>query len=140
MSEAPRPSSPTSPPSANGGSGLAPNVAGALSYLLGAATGVLFLIVDRGQPFVRFHALQSIAITVVGIAVWIAFSALGLLLSPAPLLGGLVGILLGVVLSLLFLFLWLYLMYRAFQGDAWEIPWLGEQVRRHMIPGTPGER
>lgn len=140
MSEAPRRSSPgpSSPP--EGSSGLAPNVAGALSYLIGAATGVFFLIADRARPFVRFHALQSVAVTVVGIAVWIAFSALGILLSPLPVLGRLVGVLLGAVLSLFFLFLWLYLMYRAFLGDAWEIPWLGEQVRKHMIPGASGKR
>jgi uncharacterized membrane protein len=41
---------------------MSPNVAGALAYPLGFITGILFLKIDpyKYDPFVRFHAFQSI--------------------------------------------------------------------------------
>ncbi|PYQ37482.1 MAG: hypothetical protein DMG99_20935, partial [Acidobacteria bacterium] len=43
-------------------SGLTPNLAGALAYILGLITGVLFLVLEpyKRDPFVRFHAMQSV--------------------------------------------------------------------------------
>ncbi|MGQ9498541.1 MAG: hypothetical protein ACUVSP_09715, partial [Desulfotomaculales bacterium] len=40
-------------------SGLQKNVAGLLSYVLGWLTGIIFFIIEK-DPFVRFHAMQSI--------------------------------------------------------------------------------
>ena len=40
--------------------GLDPAVAAALSYLAGPFSGVLVLLAERTNPFVRFHAWQSI--------------------------------------------------------------------------------
>lgn len=136
MTDVPTPPSASRPPAA-GGSGLEPNIAGALSYLLGAVTGVLFLIIDKDRPFVRFHALQSIAATVVFLAVYAVLSILTLIFSAIPILGWLVGFLLTLAVSLLALALWLYLMFKAFQGREWEVPWIGEQVRKYMVPGGP---
>ena len=39
--------------------GLDPNLAAALAYLLGFLTGILFLVIEKDSKFVRFHALQS---------------------------------------------------------------------------------
>ena len=50
--------------------GLEPNVAGLLCYLGGWITGIVFLVIEQKNKFVRFHALQSIvtfgALTIVG--------------------------------------------------------------------------
>ena len=43
--------------------GLAPHVAGALAYVLGPITGVVFLVIEKDNRFVRFHAAQSIAVS-----------------------------------------------------------------------------
>ena len=42
--------------------GMSVNAAGALAYLAGFITGIIFLVVDpyKRDPFVRFHAFQSI--------------------------------------------------------------------------------
>ena len=42
--------------------GLSPTAAGALSYLAGFITGIIFLVIDpfKTDRFVRFHAFQSI--------------------------------------------------------------------------------
>lgn len=113
-----------------GGSGLAPNVAGALAYFLGALTGILFLIVDRERPFVRFHAMQAILLTLLGIGLSIAVTILGVLLGAIPIMGWLIGLLLSVAVWIGGFLVWLYLMYRAFQGDEWEFPWIGPHARR----------
>ena len=54
--------------------GLTPNVAGALAYLVGFITGILFLVLDpfKTDRFVRFHAFQSIFLNLAWIAFWIA--------------------------------------------------------------------
>ena len=108
--------------------GLQPNVAGALAYLAGLITGVVFLVIDpfKTDRFVRFHAFQSIFLNVAWIAFWIAwmivvgiltFITHGLLLfilSP-------IGLLIGVG----FLCLWIYLMYSAYQGKMVQLPIIG---------------
>lgn len=119
---------PTEPPT--GGTGLEPNVAGALSYLLGALTGILFLVMDGRRPFVRFHAMQAIAFTVAIIILWVVLAVASAILGVIPIIGWLVSILLSLGLSVGSLVLWLYLMYRAWQGDEWEMPVVGDWARK----------
>ena len=68
-------------------SGLAQNVAGALAYLLGPITGIIFLVVEKENRFVRFHAMQS---TVLSIA-WIIVSVCLSFFTAVPVLGWIVG-------------------------------------------------
>lgn len=119
----PRPPAPT-------GSGLESNVAGALSYLLGALTGVLFLVIDKDRPFVRFHAMQSIVFSVAWIAVWIVLFVVGVVLGAIPVLGWIVELFLSLAVAVIGFVLWVYLMYQAFQGHEWEIPFIGPQARK----------
>ena len=112
------------------GTGIAPNMAGALSYFLGALTGVLFLIIDKDRPFVRFHAMQSIVLSVAWVGLWIVFSVLSMILGAVPVLGWVIGLLLSIALGIGGFVLWLYLMYRAYSGDEWEMPMVGEYARR----------
>src|ERR1700677_1954786 len=53
-----------------------PNVAGALAYLLGFISGLYFFWNERYQqnPFVRFHAFQSIFLSAVAIVVFVALN------------------------------------------------------------------
>ena len=48
---------------AKSSTGLNKNTSAALSYVLGAITGVIFLVLEK-DPFVRFHAMQSIVFSV----------------------------------------------------------------------------
>jgi len=59
------------------------NIAAALSYLVGFVTGVIFLLVEKENKFVRFHAMQS-TILFAGIV------AIDILLQLVPILGALV--------------------------------------------------
>lgn len=117
-------------PAATPVSGLAPNVAGALSYLLGPLTGVLFFVIEKESRFVRFHAAQSIVVGIGMVAASILLTIVGSVLAVVPVVGWLVGLLLSMALGFGSFVLWLVLMYRAFQGHEWEAPLAGAQARR----------
>jgi len=119
-------------PSSATSTGLAPNLAGALSYLLGPLTGVLFLVLEKDNRFVRFHAMQS---TILG-AMWIVLSiVLNILLSiigMVPVIGWIVAILVSFGLGLVGFVLWLLLMWKAWQGQEWEVPVAGPIARQQL--------
>ena len=95
--------------------GLEPNLAGLLCYLLGLITGIVFLIIEKENRFVRFHAFQSLA-------VFGALFVLSLIAGFIPVIGTLVSILLAPV----GLILWILLMVKAYQGERYKIPLAGD--------------
>ena len=127
------PETPTAP---QGTTGLAPNVAGALSYLLLPITGILFLVLEKESRFVRFHAAQAVGVGIALFAVNVVLVVLSTVLAVIPILGWLIGLALSMVVGLGSFCLWLYLMYRAYSGDEWEVPLVGPQVRRYLSGGT----
>jgi len=108
--------------------GMEPNVEGALSYLLGIFTGILFLVLEKNQPFVRFHAFQSVAVSVV----WIALSIATSIISMVPILGWILGALLGLILGIGGLILWVFLMWQAYEGREVELPLVGPWARSQV--------
>lgn len=99
--------------------GLNKETAGALSYVLGPITGVIFLILEK-DSFVRFHAMQSI---VVFVGLFILQWVFGLTIVLLPLVP---------LLSILGFVLWLLLIYKAWQGEEWEVPVLGKYARKFV--------
>lgn len=114
--------------------GLAPNLAGALAYLFAPLTGVLFMVIEKENRFVRFHAAQSIVFGIACIVVWVALTILGMILGMVPLIGWILSLLLSFGLGLGCFALWLFLMLQAFQGKEWEMPLVGIQARRIAAP------
>ncbi|MFC1710417.1 DUF4870 domain-containing protein [Patescibacteria group bacterium] len=99
--------------------GLKKETAGALAYVLGPITGVIFLIIDK-TPYVRFHAMQSIVVFVsLMILQWVLVFTI--ILAP---LGGL--------LTIVGFVLWLLLIYKAWQGEEWEVPFVGKYARKFL--------
>lgn len=120
------------------GTGLAPNVAGALAYLLGPITGVIFLVLEKRNPFVRFHAAQSIGIFVFFLIFWIVVGIFTAVLTVIPVVGFLVNVVVAILSMLVGLagfILWLFLMFQAWQGKEWEFPVVAEQARRLLLSG-----
>ena len=110
--------------------GLAPNIAGALAYVLGPLTGVIFLVVEKDSRFVRFHAAQAVVVGVAVIVLSIVVSIVSAILAVIPLLGAIVAALLGLAVSLGTFVLWLLLMWKAFNGEEWSVPGTGDYARR----------
>lgn len=116
--------------------GLASNVGGLLAYILGPITGVLFLVLEKEDRFVRFHAMQSVVVGVALIAVSIAFSIFSSVLAFIPVLGWIVALVAGLGLAVVSFGLWILLMVRAFQGREWQVPLVGAYARRFAAPAA----
>lgn len=101
--------------------GINENVAGLLCYLAGWITGLIFLLIEKENRFVRFHAMQSI-ITFGGLTVLV------IILSFIPMLGW---ILLSVV-WILELVLWILLMIKAYQGEMFKLPIIGDLAEKNI--------
>jgi uncharacterized membrane protein len=110
--------------------GIEPNVAAALSYILGLITGVIFLVLEKDNRYVRFHAAQSIAVSVIVIIVSIGISMISSVLVFIPVLGWLLVLLLTMGLSIGTFILWVVLMVKAYQGEEWELPIAGGFARK----------
>jgi len=97
--------------------GLDENIASAACYVLGWLTGILFFVMEKDNKTVRFHAMQSI-ITFLGLTIvyWIVsmiFFVMGLWF-------------VGSLIALLMLVLWLFLMLKAYQGEKFKLPVIGD--------------
>ena len=95
--------------------GMQANVAALLAYALGLVTGLVFFLIEKESTFVKFHAMQSIAFSVV---MFIA----GFILAFIPFIGT-VGT---AVLNLAGLVVWILLMVKAGQGERFKLPVLGD--------------
>ncbi len=109
------------------GTGLEPNVAGLLCYLVGWITGLIFYLIEEKDEFVRFHAMQSIivfgAITVVNILLYILWLI--------PGVGWIFGALLATILWILAIVLWIILMVKAYQGERFKLPVIGDMAEKY---------
>ena len=95
--------------------GLSENVAGLLCYVLGWVSGVIFLLIEQENKFVRFHAIQSICVFGV-------LTLAGIVLGWIPFIGGA----LAWVMPVVGFILWIVLMIKAHQGLKYKIPWAGD--------------
>jgi uncharacterized membrane protein len=109
--------------------GLQENVAGLLCYVLGWVSGIVFLLLEQENKFIRFHAIQSIIVfgvlTVAGIVINIVFFWI------PPLSRGI-----NAVIGLLGFALWIVLMVKAYQGTKFKIIWAGN-IAEKAAGGEP---
>ncbi len=110
--------------------GVEPNVSVALAYILAPITGILFFALEKTNRFVRFHAAQSIATSVIIILLSIGVSMISSILVFIPVLGWIAVLLLTLGLSFGTFILWVLLMVKAYQGQEWELPVAGGFARK----------
>jgi uncharacterized membrane protein len=106
-----------------GGSSLpiSPNLAGLLAYLAGWFSGLIILLLEKEHAEVRFHAAQSILVTVALVAV----SFVGGVLSAIPLIGPFIAIIVTLLTAFGGLALWIYLLIQGFRLNHVELPVVG---------------
>jgi uncharacterized membrane protein len=110
--------------------GLEPNFAAALAYLAGPFSGILILLVERSNHFVRFHAWQSIlGLGGLGLlsAGTLVFSFLTLLLSPVAFT---VMYRFSELLAIGWVLAWAFCLIKAFAGARWHMPVAGRYAER----------
>mgnify|MGYP001063583083 CR=1 FL=1 len=93
---------------------LEENIAGLLCYVLTWVTGIVFLVVEKENKFVRFHALQSIL-------TFLPLMVIAWIIGRIPFIGGIISWLIWI----LSLILWVLLMLKAFQGARYKLPIVG---------------
>jgi uncharacterized membrane protein len=116
MEETALPKEPAPKPNHKTASGLDQNVAALLCYLFTWVSGVIFLLIEKDNKFVRFHAMQSL-ITFLGLMV----------ISMVPFIGWAAGI----IIAPLSFILWIVLMVKAFQGEKYKLPIVGDLAEKY---------
>jgi uncharacterized membrane protein len=99
---------------APGKSGLESNVAAALSYVFGWITGILFFMIESEDRFVRFHALQSIVVSLI-------LMVGAMVLGAIPILGWIALLPYGLGCFVL----WILLIWKAYAGQEYQLPIIG---------------
>jgi len=109
--------------------GLSPNVAGLLCYVGVWVSGIIFLILEPENRFVRFHAVQSII-------VFGSLTVAGALLRLIPV----VGVAFATVVGILGFVVWVTMMVKASNGEWYKLPLAGDVAEKAAAPsGVTGE-
>jgi uncharacterized membrane protein len=113
----------TPPPVQPQSSGMDPKLAGLLSYVVPPITGIVFLLIEKANAVVRWHAAQSIAFGVVWIVLWVVFTVLSMALSVVvPLIGTVISLLIWVVIFIGGFVLWVICLIKGYSGTMWRMP------------------
>jgi uncharacterized membrane protein len=107
-------------------SGIEPNLAGLLCYAVWWITGIIFLLIEKENKFIRFHAIQSIF-------TFGAISIIQIILGFIPVVGWILGVIVWVAAFIL----WILLMYQAYQGKMFKLPIVGDIAEKQSGPTTP---
>lgn len=98
---------------------LEENVASLLCYLGGWITGLVFYLIEKDNKVVRFHAMQSM-LTFGGL------TAISIVLGFIPVIG-----LITLPLWILGTILWIVLMVKAYKGEYFKLPFVGDIAEKN---------
>jgi uncharacterized membrane protein len=109
------------------GAGLDDNVAGALAYVT-IIPAIVFLVLEpfNRKRFVRFHSFQCIFFAIAWTILWIIVSIIG----HIPFLGWAAAVLLVPLMSLAGFVIWLILVLKAYQGQMFKLPIIGDMAEK----------
>jgi len=100
--------------------GIEASVEALLCYLVGFITGIVFLVIEKENKYVRFHAMQSI----------IAFGFLFILSYVIAFMPFLV--MLTPIVSIVTIILWIIMMIKAYQGEKFKLPIAGDIAEKNI--------
>ena len=123
-----------SPSGETGSKTMDTNLVGALTYLAGFVTGIVFLVLDpyKSNSFIRFHAFQSILFNVAWVIFWIGWMILSAVLTPLTAgVFGLIALPLMLIFTLAGFGIWIFLMYQAYQQKLFKLPIVGRFAAEH---------
>lgn len=84
------------------------------AYFLGLLSGIIAYFLKKEDMYVRFHAVQSIILNVVIMVLsTVTFGIGALFLAP------------------IIFILWLFLMYKAYKGEKYMLPVIGEYAEKY---------
>jgi uncharacterized membrane protein len=121
-------------PEAESSTGLSANVAGLLCYVAGWITGIIFVVLEKKNVFVKFHAWQSIMVFGVLTAAHLILSTILRAIAIATFSPGLAifaGVI-GTIIWILMAILWIILIIQAGTGKMWKVPWAGDWAEKQI--------
>lgn len=101
--------------------GIDENIEALLCYSLGWLTGILFLLLEKENEYVRFHAMQSLV-------VFLALFFISIVFIWVPILGWF----LSMLIILVRIILWLLLMIKAYHGEIYKLPYAGNLAEEQL--------
>ncbi len=126
------------------GTGLSPNIAAGLAALFPLVGGIVMLVLEKKDKFVRFWAMQSIFLGGLALAVSVVLQVAGFIFHLLPVVGKLMMLVLwlaNLAFSLAWFVAYVVGIVKAFTSKEWEIPWLGQFARKQLAQmdgaGTP---
>ena len=131
----PKPIEAAAPALVADGTGLAPNIAAAICAALPLIGGIIFLVLEKRNAFVRFWAMQSVIFGGLLAGVSVALQIASFILAHIPILGWLIILVLwfaSMILWLGALVVWVLTIIKAFSNVEWEIPVLGKLARKQL--------
>lgn len=99
--------------------GLDENIGGMLCYIF--IIGLLFLIFEKENRFIRFHALQAVFL---GVALFI----IGMILGFIPI----IGLLLSILWTPIVLAIMVFMMIQAYKGKYYKLPIIGDMAEKQL--------
>jgi uncharacterized membrane protein len=110
---------------------LAENVAGMLAYFT-IIPAIIFLLIEpyNRNRFVRFHCFQCLFAVVALIAIHIALLLVLGILHFVPIIGTMLTLLIYPLLGLAELALWILLVIKAYQGQMFKLPIIGDAAEK----------
>jgi len=105
---------------------LTDNVAGALAYVT-IIPAILFLVLEpyNRKRFIRFHAFQSIFFGIAWFVLWVILGIIG----HIPFFGW-ATFLIWPLIGLAGLIVWLLLVFKAYQGQMFKLPMIGDMAEQ----------
>lgn len=113
---------------------VASNVAALLTYVPCIVTAIIFLRMEpyKKDPYVRFHAFQSIFFGVAWIAFWIVWDIVQMVLgAPSEGLLALMSLSLSLLVFVGCPVYWVFLIYKAYSNQRYMIPIIGQMAAEH---------
>jgi uncharacterized membrane protein len=118
--------------------GLPRNIASGLAMIFPLIGGIIFLVLERKDQFVRLYAIQSVLLGGIAVMFSLAVAVVTFIFSHIPLVGVLLNAVLNFInygFSLAWFVIYVVAIVKAFWGQEWLIPYLGQVAKRQA--GVP---
>ena len=115
--------------------GLPRHIAAGLAAFFPLVGGVIFLVLEKKDAFVRFYAMQSVFLGGLLFAVSLGLTVAESIFRHIPFIGWLVAmafLAVNLVFSLAWLIVWIVTLVKALSNVEWEAPVLGALARRQL--------
>lgn len=117
--------------------GLPRNIAAGLASIFTLIGGIIFLVLERKDRFVRFYAIQSILLGGLAVVVSLAVAVVAFIFSHIPIVGDLLNGVLRFInygFSLAWFVVYVVVVVKSFMGKEWLVPYFGQIAKRQATP------